>query len=81
LAADVDAAAEAFDDLDRFLKRFPDPIVARVQVAAPQAPVKGLPHVGSVHAEPGRFEMLGFLAGVTLSAAIGALVYIYLALG
>ena len=45
-------------------------------------PVRALPHVRSVHgAEPGCFDMLGFLAGVTLSAAIGALVYIYLALG
>jgi hypothetical protein len=108
LAADVNAAAEALDNLKRSLRRqFPDPVLARVQRAAPyleatptpenqpwqsaptisanalpQVPATSLLPPDLVHAtEPRRFDILGFLAGVALSAAIGAVVYIYFAAG
>ena len=82
LAADVNAAAEAFENVDRLLRlHFPDPIVARAQGALPQRPGSAQQHAGSMHvAAPRRFNMLGFLVGVALSAAIGTLVCIYLAL-
>ena len=109
LAADVNAAAEALDNLKRLLRRqFPDPVLARVQrvpepyreaartpenqhwqsspmmsaQALPQAPVASLLPADVAHsAEPRRLDILGFLAGFALSAAIGAVVYIYLAAG
>jgi hypothetical protein len=107
LAADVNAAAEALDNLKSLLRRqLPDPDLARVQRAPepslkatsasenqprqfppmmsahalPQVPVALLLPADLVHAaEPRRFDILGFLVGVALSAAIGVVVYIYLA--
>ena len=108
LAADVNAAAEALDNLKRSLRRqFPDPVLVRVQSAPPyleagptrenqpwqsapmmsanalpQVPATSLLPADLVHATgPRRFDILGFLAGVALSAAIGAVVYIYFAAG
>jgi hypothetical protein len=83
LAVDVNAAAEAFENIDRLLRlHFPDPAAARVQGAPPQRPGSAQQHAESVPvSQPRRFSMLGFLAGVALSAAIGALACIYLALG
>ena len=102
LAADVNAAAEALDNLKSLLRRqFPDPDLARVQPepkatstsenqpgqfppmmshVLPQVPMVSLLPADLVHAaEPRRFDILGFLVGVALSAAIGSVVYIYLA--
>lgn len=80
LAADVNAAAEAFGNIDRALRRYsPDPIVATDQSTSPQRSGSAQQHAGSVHGpEPRRFSLLGFLAGVTLAAATGVLVYLYL---
>jgi hypothetical protein len=48
----------------------------------PQAQAMSLLPADLVHAtEPRRFDILGFLAGVALSTAIGAVVYIYFAAG
>jgi hypothetical protein len=107
LAADVNAAAEALDNLKSLLRRqFPDPDLARLQRAPepslkatstsenqpsqfppimsahrlPQLPAASLLPPDLVHTtRPRRFDILGFLVGVALSAATGVVVYIYLA--
>jgi hypothetical protein len=87
LAANVNAAAEALDDLKRLLRRqFPDSIPTRLQTAdgVPQAPVAPLvpaelmPAAGQ---EPRRLNIPCFLAGCASSAVIGVLVYIFLGAG
>jgi hypothetical protein len=107
LAADVNFAAEALDNLRRLLRRqFPDAVLAGDQRApelqleaapTPENPpcqslpmtsahalpqVPSLPPADLAHAvAPRRFGVLGFLVGIALSAAIGAVAYIYLAAG
>jgi hypothetical protein len=106
LAGDVNAAAEAYENLKRLLQRqFADPPhasgpnveAARTLSALPSrasqmnlalAPwhpplAPSLPG-GSLHASdhgPRRLDIRGFLAGVAVSAAIGAALYICLAVG
>ena len=106
LAGDVNAAAEAYENLKRLLQRqFADPpqasgpnFIAAPTLSAlpprasqmnlalalrhpPMAPA--LPG-GSLHAAdhgPRRLDIRGFLAGIAVSAAIGAALYICLAAG
>ena len=109
LAGDVNAAAEAYENLKRLLERqFADPPRASLESgpnleAAPpltawpsqasqmnlalalrQPPVVPPLPGGAAHAAgegPRRLDIRGFLAGVAVSAAIGAALYICLAAG
>ena len=93
LAADVNAAADALDDLKRLLHRqFPDPIRARLDptltiaaaAAVPQtrvAPPVPAELMRAAGQEPRRLDVLCFLAGFASSAAIGVLFYIFLGAG
>jgi hypothetical protein len=105
LAADVNAAAEALDNLKRLLQRqVSNPVQARLrrareryleaapiqpwqpppmsEHALPQVPVTPILPGDLAHAvEPRRLDIRTFLAGFALSAAIGALLYIFLAAG
>jgi len=101
LADDVNAAAEAYENLKRLLQRqFGDPPRASLErgpnlKAAPT--LTALPSQASpmnfafaaryplvetpVGQEPRRLDIRGFLAGVAVSAAIGAALYICLIAG
>src|SRR5215471_8848281 len=103
LADDVNAAAEAYENLKRLLQRqFGDPPRASLEWGPNRAAASTLialpsqaspmnfafaapPSPGdSVHAagqEPRRLDIRGFLAGVAVSAAIGAALYICLVAG
>jgi hypothetical protein len=107
LAGDVNAAAEAYENLKRLLQRqFADPPRANLSpnlealptrtalpsrasqmnlaLALRHPPVAPLLAGGSVFAAgqgPRRLDLRGFLAGVAVSAAIGAALYFCLAAG
>src|SRR5215831_15291469 len=104
LADDVNAAAEAYENLKRLLQRqFGDPPRASLEWGpnrAAASTLTALPSQSSpmnlalaaapasrgdlVHAaglEPRRLDIRGFLAGVAVSAAIGAALYICLVAG
>ena len=96
LAGDVNAAAEAYENLRRLLQRqFADPPranlesgrnfeVAPTPTALPShaSPRAPPPPARWVRAEePRRLDIRGFLAGFAVAAAIGAALYICLAAG
>jgi hypothetical protein len=82
LAVHADAAAQAFENIDRLLRRHStEPTKAGAGGPSPQQPVSAQQRAEAVHApERSRFSMTGFLAGVALAAAMGVLVYMYLPL-
>ena len=93
LAGDVNAAAEAYENLKRLLERqFADPPRASLDsspnleaaLALRQPPAATPLPGGFAHAAgqgPRHLDIRGFLAGVAVSAAIGAALYICLAAG
>lgn len=105
LAADVNAATDAFDNLKRSLRRqFPDPVPANLprasehylEVASTRQPLQlrqvttghALPQIPEAPLVPAdllhaavarRLDIRAVLAGLAVSAAIGALLYLCLA--
>lgn len=82
LAVDANAAAQAFENIDRLLRRHStEPIKAGAEGASPQRPVSAQRKAEAAHApKRSRFSTMGFLAGAALAAAMGVLVYMYVTL-
>jgi len=99
LAGDVNAAAEAYENLKRLLQRqFADPPRANLSPNLEALPTRTAlpsrasqmnlalalrhPPVAPLEGQgPRRLDLRGFLAGVAVSAAIGAALYFCLAAG
>jgi len=82
LAVDANAAAQAFESIDRLLRlHSSEPIEMGAESAPPQRSAFDHQNAEPMHApKRSRFSVLGFLAGLALAAATGVLVYVYLPL-